>query len=183
MDFLDKAKGGMGKLEELMYKLPGLKGYKEKELRREADKTVRDLLARELGDQRQRLANIQMELINSGGLRWVDDVDRAVTKLQLLTDRIKTASYGYAPLFDDVRVKEAQLDALVQFDQQMTEQTVELKDAVDTLAGAVMRKEDIGEAIPPLNNLLDELNTTWGHRDEAILNAGTYTTPGGDEPR
>jgi hypothetical protein len=182
MDFVDKAKGAMGKLEGLMAQLPGLKGYKEKELRREADKTVRDMLVRELGDQRQRLATIQMELVNSGGLRWVDDVDRGVTKLQLLSDRIKTASYGYAPLFDDVRVKEAQLDALIQFDQQMTEQVVELKDAVDTLAGAVMRKEGIGEAIPPLNNLLDELNTTWGHRDEVILNTGNYT-PAGDEPR
>ncbi len=182
MDFVDKAKDGMGKLESLMYRLPGLKGYKEKELRREADKTVRDMLARELGDQHQRLATIQMELVNSGGLRWVDDVDRSVTKLQLLTDRIKTASYGYAPLFDDVRVKEAQLDALAQFDQQMAEQATELKDAVDTLAGAVTRKEGIAEAIPPLNNLLDELNTTWGHRDEAILNAGAYTT-GGNEPR
>lgn len=47
MDFVDKAKDGMGKLESLMYRLPGLKGYKEKELRREADKTVRDMLARE----------------------------------------------------------------------------------------------------------------------------------------
>jgi hypothetical protein len=68
MDFVDKAKGAMGKLESLMAQLPGLKGYKEKELRREADKTVRDMLVRELGDQRQRLATIQMELINSGGL-------------------------------------------------------------------------------------------------------------------
>ena len=38
----------------------------------------------------------------------MDDVDDAIVKLQTLIDRVKTASYGYAGLFDAVRIKEAQ---------------------------------------------------------------------------
>ena len=45
------------------------------------------------------------------GLDWLNE---AVVKLGTLIDRIKTASYGYAGLFDPVRIKEQQLDALIE---------------------------------------------------------------------
>ncbi|MFZ1238585.1 MAG: hypothetical protein WBV59_18120 [Anaerolineae bacterium] len=171
MDLIEKAKAARGALERTFAGLPGVKGYKEKELRREADKTVRELLARDLDEQRQRLQGLQVDLLGAGGLQWVDDVERAVTKLQTLGDRIKTASYGYAPLFDDVKVKEAQLDALAQFDEQMVERVGALQAEVDKLAAVVSAREGIGDAANALADHVAMLNTVWGHRQDAILNS------------
>lgn len=171
MDLIEKAKAAQGALERTFAGLPGIKGYKEKELRREADKTVRELLARDLDEQRKRLQALQVDLLGAGGLQWVDDVERAVNKLQTLVDRIKTASYGYAPLFDDVKVKEPQLEALAQFDQQMVDRVGALQAQVDALAAAVKAREGIGDAAGALTDHLDMLNTVWGHRQEAILNS------------
>ena len=80
-------------------RLPGIKGYREKDMRREADKQVRDALARRLESRRRKMTGLQDDLLAAGGLLWLDDVERLVGRLQLLIDRIKTASYGYAPFF------------------------------------------------------------------------------------
>ena len=170
MDLIEKAKEAQGSLERAIAGLPGLKGYKEKEQRREADKQVRDLLARDLDEQRKRLSSLQVALLDAGGLQWVDDVERVVSKLQTLIDRIKTASYGYAPLFDDVKVKESQLDALVQFDQEMATRVNALQAEIDKLAEAVNTKNGIGEAATFLSSYVAELNTAWDHRRDVILN-------------
>ena len=119
MDLRETVESALGGLESLVSKIPGYKGYKDKELRREADKLLRDELAMKLDDQRKRLSSLQMELISQAQIEFLDDLERAVMKLQLLIDRISTASYGYAGLFDAVKVKEEQLDALYEFDNQM----------------------------------------------------------------
>jgi len=110
-DLMNKAKDQMNVLERVVAGVPGYKGYKEKELRRETDKTLRTVLTRQIEDQKARLTGLQVELISGGQLGLMDDMERCATKMQILADSIRTASYGYAPLFDDVRVKEEELDA------------------------------------------------------------------------
>jgi hypothetical protein len=168
LDTVDSARGG---LESLVGKIPGYKGYKEKEMRREADKLLRMQVAGQLDDQRKRLSELQMQLVNQAQIEHVDDMERAVMKLQLLIDRVKTASYGYAGLFDAVKVKEKQLDALYDFDNQMLLLVQEIASDVDQVASAIAAKEGVGLTIAELVVTVEEANVTFGHREEAILQA------------
>jgi methyl-accepting chemotaxis protein len=163
----------MGGLESLMAKIPGFKGYKEKELRREADKMLRMEVAAKLDDQRKRLVELQMQLISQRLIEFLDDVERAVVKLQGLIDRIRTASYGYAGLFDAVKVKEDQLDALYEFDNRLLDSVSEIAAAVDKLTSAIGSQEGVAPAINELVSEVDQANLTFGHRDEAITQAET----------
>mgnify|MGYP000675103630 CR=1 FL=1 len=173
MDLVEKAKEAMSGVEKFITGLPGIEGYKEKELRREADKRLRTSLARRLGAQRRRLSALQLELLKAGGLEWMDDIERAVGKLQLLIDRINRASYGYAPFFDAERIKEAELDRLVQFDQALFERLSDVTAGVDGLAAAVKANEPIGDALGKLMDTLVELNELFGQRDETIRGLST----------
>jgi hypothetical protein len=173
MDLKETIDAAMGGLERLVSKVPGYKGYKEKELRREADKLLRMQVAAKLDDQRKRLAELQMQLISQAQIEYLDDLERAVMKLQLLIDRVRTASYGYGGLFDAVKVKEEQLDALYEYDNKMLEFVDETASGVDKVASAIPLKEGVGEAVADLTATLDEANRTFGHRQEAILQAGT----------
>lgn len=173
MDLLNQAKESMGAVEKVIYGVPGIKGYKEKELRRETDKAVRDQVAKRLEDQKARLTGLQTEVLNSGGLGLMDDMERASTKLQILIDSVRTASYGYAPLFDLVRVKEEQLDALVAFDEGLFAGVERVKTIVDNMSGLVGRPDsEWMEAIRALSTTLDNLNTEFTHRSEVILQVG-----------
>ncbi len=168
MDPIGKAKSQMGGLESLLSKLPGIKGYREKDIRRDSDKQLRDTLARELSERRTKLTALQTELLSGGGLLWMDDIEKLVSRLQLLIDRIKTAAYGYAGFFDIQRVKEEELDMLAQFDEALFEDLPRLDTAIESLSKAIEADEGIKEAIKALGNILARLNETFGKRLEAV---------------
>lgn len=171
MDSVEQAKSEMGSVEKFVAKLPGIKGYREKELRRDADKQVRENLARRLESRRRKLTALQSDLLSSGGLLWMDDVERVVGRLQLLIDRIKTASYGYAPLWGLNKVKEDDLDRLIAFDQALFDEVTQLDEAIGALEDAVKANEGLKEALAAVGDLLAGLNETFTRRSDVIQNA------------
>ncbi len=171
MSYKQRIEDSKGGLESLVSKIPGYHGYKEKENRRAADKLLRDQLTKQLDEQRRRLAELQRNLVDGGGLLMVDDLDRAVTKVQKLADKIKTASYGYAGIFDAVKVKEDQLDALYSFDEGMLEHVTAVQTAIDALATAIDSNGDVKSAIRAVVAAADQAETTWRQRESAITGA------------
>ncbi|HEX9118525.1 MAG TPA: hypothetical protein VGA61_20835 [Anaerolineae bacterium] len=168
MDPIEKAKQGMGGVERAFTGLPGVAGYREKEMRRDADKKVRETLAHRLDDGRRRLTDLQSQLLSGGGLAFLADLERVGSRLQTLIDRIRTASYGYAGFFDLQRVKEAELDRLAAFDQALFDQLAPLDQALDELAKAIAANQGVKEAIQPVSDLVTKLADDFGHRTEAM---------------
>ena len=137
--FVDRAEKKMGALERVFKGLPLVREYNDKELRREADRRLRQLLASELEQEKQRLYDLQKQLLRGGGLAWMDDADGAIQRLQTLIDRIKSASYGYAGLFAAVKIEAEQLDALHRFDMALAERAQQINEAHQP-AGGVRRQ-------------------------------------------
>ncbi|NPA31282.1 MAG: hypothetical protein GXO37_04715 [Chloroflexi bacterium] len=161
-------------VERLAERVPGFAGYKARETRREADKLLRVTLAQRIMEQVQRLSEVQRALLRSGGLRWLDDVEAAVVRLQTLADQIRTASYGYAGVFDALKIDEPQLARLYAFDQQLFAAVDRLAAAIDRLQAAV-GQEDFGPALADLMRLARETLSTFHRREEVLLRE--------DEPR
>lgn len=171
MDFLEKIKGEMGGLERFVSKIPGYKGYKEKEQRREADTLLRDHLVRQFEEQQRKLNDQKLQLLSSGLIEFMDDLDRASTRLESFIIKIRTASQGYAGFFDAVKVKEEELDALYNFDNALLEGASQLEASISQLSSAIMAKEGVAQAIADLVALTGELNDTWARREDAITGA------------
>ena len=167
--FVNAAQDNMGAIERLLKGLPGIKGYVDKELRRDADRRLRMVIAGDLEQQKQALFGVQAKLMDSGGLTLLDDVDGAVQRLQTLIDRIKTASYGYAGLFDAVKIEAEQLDALHRFDVALAVRTAEVEAGIQALGAAVESQGDVAKAIADVAKLLIELNSLVSRRSEAIV--------------
>ncbi|MBC7235045.1 MAG: hypothetical protein H5T69_04335, partial [Chloroflexi bacterium] len=140
-DLTEKIQAAQNKFEALAARIPGYAGYKAREQRREADKLLRLYVARQYEEQMKRLQDIQGRLADTGQLHSLFALERAVMRLQLLIDRIKTASYGYAGLFDALKVDETALDRLYAFDQAMLDGVQRLADHLNALAQAI----DAGE--------------------------------------
>ncbi len=130
-DLTSQIKDQRGGFAKLLSKLPGFKGYMEKETRRDADKVVRDAVAAKFTDQVDRLTELQTDLLSNGGFEFVDDVEQSAVKLRTFIDRVKTAPRGYGGLFDAVQVKEGQLDQLYNFDYQLLSEADNLAAAID----------------------------------------------------
>jgi len=171
VDITAKVRGALGGLERLAASIPGYKGYKEKEMRREADKLLRMHLARQLEEQWRRLPDLQKRLIEAGQLELVDDLEGAVMGLQTIVDRLKTASYGYAGFFDAVKVKEEQLDALHRFDEALLSEVPKVAEGIDKVATAIAAKEGMAEAIAELAATVRRIGETLHQRQDVMLQA------------
>jgi hypothetical protein len=159
-------------LEKLVGKIPGYSGYKEKEMRREADRLLRLHLSERFQEQRGKLSSLQNHLASEGKLEDLGLLERVMLQLQLLIDRLKVAEYGYAGLFDAVRIKEEQLDALYMYDNALTVSVDQLAEGMDKLAIAAMAGDEIRSTASDALLLLQELNTTLDRRKDAILSVG-----------
>jgi hypothetical protein len=176
-NFVEFARSQMGAVEKLLKGLPGISGYIDKELRRDADKRVRETIATALDQSKAALIGVQNALLKSGGLALMDDVNAALVNLQTLADRIKSASYGYAGLFDPVRIKEQQLDALVRFDRALAQQVGVVNERIAALAQAVKEKAGVDVAIEQLNRTVNELNALFVKRSQAVEQPGLLDDP------
>ncbi|MGH2522611.1 MAG: hypothetical protein ACRDH2_08920, partial [Anaerolineales bacterium] len=94
-DLYQKITGSRGLLENIASKIPGFGGYMERETRREADKLLRNTIVTRYSEQLKRMEDVQNQLVASGEIELLDDIQTAITRLQTFIDMVKTASYGY----------------------------------------------------------------------------------------
>ena len=167
-ELLDKISGSRGKLENLASSIPGYKGYKEKEMRREADRLLRETLARKYEEQWSRLSSVQKRLMSAGGIEFTDDLEGAATKLRGFIDKLKTASMGYGGLFDAVKVKEAELDKLYTFDNALADGLTQISGTIDAIDAAIAAKQGVPEAIGRFDDQCRYLVTTFKQRKEVL---------------
>jgi hypothetical protein len=117
-------------------------------------------------------------LLSNGGLRGLADIDQVIQKLQTLTDRIRTASYGYAGLFDAVKIGETQLTALHQFDTALATEVSKISEAVTHLQSAVTNKEAVQPLLQEVAGVVTAMDTLFNRRGAAIVDPALLQNQG-----
>lgn len=164
-DLRDRVGEGMAALERLVQRIPGFKGYQDRENRRDADKLLREHLVGLLNQTRHKLSRFQSQLSAEGQFKPVTDLNRVSRRLARIRDRIQHAGYGYAGIFDAVKIDEAALDRLYQYDLSLQEYLGKVDEAAAGMVSA--DAETRTDAIAALADVLDELDRMVDHRNEA----------------
>ena len=170
-DVYENAKDEMRLPERILAELPGFRGYKEKELRRESDKLIRNDLYRRLLKARSDLKEVFEQLSQHRRLEVLTDMDMLVTKYDRVAEKINHASYGYAGFFNVVKVDEGKLDKMIAFDSQLINQVQAIVDEAsafkkDTNSSVYDSAKD---HIQKTNNALEALEDAFDQRGEIIL--------------
>ena len=168
-DAYEKVTEGRTGLEKLMDKIPGWGGYQKRQNRRKADQVLRQVLSSELGVQRKRLDTAQKDLMDHGRWDLVDDVGSAVTQLQTFADRVRLATYGYSGMFDAVRIREAELEAMYNFDAALFDYVDRLDEANDRLLEVIPTGEGVKPTVRVVVDICREANSTFDEREHLIL--------------
>jgi hypothetical protein len=92
-----------------------------------------------------------------------------VTQLQTFIDRIRFASYGYAGVFDAVKIQEPELERLYNFDAALVEYVDRLAEANATLRDAIASGENLEEVVSTIQDITREANSTFDQREHVIL--------------
>ena len=166
-DLFERVTSQQDALKKLFAKIPGFKGYIERVDRRNADKLLRESIADKYQAQWQRISSIQRDLVNAGQLEVLDEIEIASTRLRQFIDRIKTAAYGYSSFFESVKINEAELEKVYQFDLALVTMGDELSNAVDNLEASV-GTDGLPAAIRNLNQKAQDCVSAFEKRSELM---------------
>lgn len=170
-DVFGKAKEEMRFSEKVMDKVPGFKGYKEKELRRESDKLIRNHLYLKLSKAKSNLRKISQKLADRRYFDILTDMDRLLAKMDRVVEKVNHASYGYSGFFDAVKVKEKNLDRMIDFDNQLLEGINALATEIDALKAELASgvTANLKTGLQNVTDKLESLEDTFDKREEIIL--------------
>jgi hypothetical protein len=167
----DSARDRRNLLERLVAKIPGFKGYLEREMRREVDKMQRDWLAAQVDRARQTLNRKIRDWSRSGNLANLDLASSMEKLLDRFANRIRHADYGYSGFFDAVKIGDEELDRLYQFDLALCEQVESLATRIQGLPSSATEED--------LRGVLDAVEVADGAFDERATIFEEVTQKGG----
>ena len=160
---MDKGKSDRGLFERAAMYIPGYRGYRDKNIRREVDKEVRREVVRSLTGCKNDLGSIQKNAIGNGDVQNAKECDRVKTKTDTYLKRIESAESGYSGLWEAVKTLESELTAVVEWDAKLLEGSADLRALTqqlleDTDNGKVDIKADIRKVERLVDELTDGLN-------------------------
>jgi len=170
-ELYERARQEMRLSEKILAEIPGFRGYKEKELRRESDRLIRDHTYKRLLGARDDLKEIFQRLSDHRLHEALTEMDRLVMSLDRVTEKINHASYGYTGFFNVLKVKEEKLDKMISFDAGLIDHAERICQEVNIF------KDEIGKAsfdktLDHIKNIrvsLDALEDLFDSRREIIL--------------
>ncbi len=167
---IEEIRGEMDLLERIMNYIPGYRGYKEKELRRESDRLVRMKATSSLRSAKDLL---RRNLTNPTIVRKISSEDAwrinaLLSRLDRVVQRVDRAVAGYAGMFDAVRVREDKLDSVLQHDLSLIERVEAFRVSVESLVKLEPGGEGWRKEIDELLVRVEELDSILDKRTEII---------------
>jgi hypothetical protein len=166
-DILERVSGEQDFFKKILGKIPGFKGYVERGNRRMSDKLLREAIADEFETLYGRVSGLQRDLISQGEIAYVDDLEAAALKLRQFIDRVRTASYGYAGIFDAIKINEEELEQVYQYDYALLAMADEVGSAIDNVETSI-GTEGLDAAIRHLTSVSQQCVDGFNKRSQVM---------------
>lgn len=171
-DMYQNVAGQMDPFKRLASYIPGFAGYVERQNRRDADKLVRDTVARRFTELLTRTSNLQKDLISAGKIQFVDDMEQAALQLRTFIDKISLAPRGYSGLFDAVKINQKELEQIYNFDLAFFDTADQIGRALDNVEASMGDDAALPAAIRNITTLARQAVETYNRRTEAFTGSG-----------
>jgi hypothetical protein len=195
----EQAQGQRNLLERLGAKIPGYRGFQDRELRRDVDKLQREHLAAELGRLKAQLSSRARDYTDAGQLAALAAFGRLDRQLDGLQQTIRFSDYGASGLFDPVKINEPELERLYAFDLGIEDDVAAVEQAIAAVpapaapgnpgggetaakdgagdAGSGGNAGSMGESLDRVRDLVHVLDDKWRQRRQVISQAVRAAQP------
>ena len=164
----EEAKAQRNILERLGDKIPGFRGFQNRELRRDVDKLQREHIAGEIGRLKTVLRDKARAYTDGGQIALLGPFDRLDRQLDGLSQSVRFADYGASGLFDAVKIGEAELERLYAFDLSLLDDLAALKTEVAGIPSP--GQADAAAALDRVQQQVRALEEKWRGREQVISN-------------
>ncbi len=169
-EYVEKTRKEMGVFEKIVSYIPGYRGYKEKEIRRESDRLIRMEVVNKLKEVkntiRRKFSNpiFIQKLSNEDTWR----LDTLMSRLDRVIQRIDKAVAGYAGIFDAIKVREDKLDTILQYDLSLIEKVESLKNDTERIIEIEPGKDEWRNGMDGLISKIEEIDEFIDKRSEIL---------------
>jgi hypothetical protein len=136
MDIKEKAREQLNGLEKLLHKIPGFKGYYEKELRRDSDRLQREYIVKQMRKVKTGMNRVIQAAARGKDFDLLREYDLFTKELDKSIGAIRYADQGYTGFFDLLKVREPELDRVYEQDALIVEAAGSLSTEFKKLAAA-----------------------------------------------
>ena len=164
----DEARGQRNVLERLGDKIPGFRGFQDRELRRDVDKMQREHLSTELGRLKAALRDKARSYTDAGKIGALSAFDRLDRQLDGLSQAVRFSDYGASGLFDAVKIGDAELQRLYEFDLSVLQDVEDLEGQIAVVPAP--GGEDPAKALDQVLQRSRVLEDKWKQRELVISN-------------
>jgi hypothetical protein len=171
-DLFSKIVADRGSVESVMSRLPGFRGYMEMSARREADRMIRDHVAKQYDIQINRFAGIESNLVRQGGLMHMDRSKSIRTRMDNLRRRIATDVPGYSGFFASSKIGPEELQNVYAFDEAMLRYADQISKDLDALENSVNSGEGVDAVFGQLDRTVNEAAQAYDLRDDVLKGIG-----------
>ena len=162
---LDKARAAQNAWSGSTNAMPGFKGYRESELRRDADRLQREHICRAPGGRQEgRSTDVAGRLTRGGEPRRHQRHGDRAQALDKVANRDPLRGRGYSGFFDAVKVDETILAKVYAFDMGLVEDV----DGVRAAAAAATGASDPRAAVQDLIGRIDALDARLSERENVL---------------
>jgi hypothetical protein len=161
-----KPSGRLRLLEKLELVIPGYRGYKEKELRRETDRLIRSYLLSKLQPSYRDFKNSMKTVALTSDPTFTALYNEVQAVFDRVISKLRTMSYGYAGFFDIVKVEEPELDKMLEFDWNLVSSVEKVSEKARKVSTCEASK--LQEVLADLKNELLSLEDTLIIRENMI---------------
>jgi hypothetical protein len=170
--FFEKVTSQQDPFKKLASYIPGFGGYIDRQNRRDADKLLRDTVARRFEEQWKRASQLQSDMVSSGMIDYVDEMEKAAIKLRTFIDKITTAPRGYSGLFEAVKINEKELESIYQYDYAFFDLAEQVGRGLDNVEASLGDEAALPAAIRNVTALSRMAVETYNRRAEAVTGSG-----------
>jgi hypothetical protein len=165
-DVYAQAKSQMRLSERIAAALPGFRGYKEKELRRESDKLIRNHMYMKLSNSKNDLRSVFQKISDRRYLDILPEMDRLMAKIDRVAEKVNHSGF-----FDIVKVKEENLDRMIAFDNQLLDSVNALTVDIEAFKAQLLSGDyaNLKDKIQAVADKLEAFEDTFDKRQEVIL--------------
>lgn len=158
-----------GLFERACMYLPGYRGYRDKNIRREVDKEVRREVVRSLSECKSDLANIHRMIVQAGDMTLAKETDRIRTKTDTYLKKVESGESGYSGLWEGVKVLKEELTAVVEWDARLLEGAAMLRERTTKLMEDLDNgKTDVKADLKDIERFVDDLINGLNERIKVI---------------
>lgn len=165
----NQAMNNRGFIDRLTEKLPGYRGYIDRDARQEADRIHREFVSKRIFEQKDAVQEAINEFMEEGGdLMILPKFEKITNRIDKVAQKIRSAAYGSAKLFGASSVGEEELRRLHEFDLGLVDAADEIAREIGELSSVVEEKDKLKKKIKEILKTLDRVEEHFEGREKII---------------